>query len=227
MQNMTEPIKKEEAPVQPPEQTPEQKVETPEEQKPNVPQDIDYDKELEALKGKTPPPTRSEKEKAAFTVKKLITKFPDIKGELGESEEEPLEDKFGQFSQSFLRQQAESEIRKRSKSESETQYKLWFYYNPVNKTGNVFEDVDDAEWLANKGRTRNALEEMKNKTTPPANASGAGQRGQVTNIPALDPSDVARMKTMGMVQKSPELWEGTKVGLKFNKETKIWEQFRK
>ena len=128
MQNMTEPIKKEEAPVQPPEQTPEQKVETPEEQKPNVPQDIDYDKELEALKGKTPPPTRSEKEKAAFTVKKLITKFPDIKGELGESEEEPLEDKFGQFSQSFLRQQAESEIRKRSKSESETQYKLWFYY---------------------------------------------------------------------------------------------------
>jgi len=219
--------KKDEVPAQLPEQTPESKVETPEEKKPESSKGIDYDKELEALQGKTPLPTRSEKEKAAFTIKKLITKFPDIKSELGEHEEELIEDKFGQFSQGFLRQQAEAEIRKRSKTESEAKYKMWFYDHRVNKTGNVFEDVDDAEWLANKGQTRNALEEMKNKTTPPANASGAGQRAVVTDITPLAPADVARMKNMGMVQKAPDLWEGTKVGLKFNKETKAWEQFRK
>ena len=179
-------------------------------------QDIDFKKELENLEANKPP-KRSEKEKAKFTMEKILERFPDIK-------EEPLDEdeKVSALEVKLLRNQVEGIIRANSKTEDEVRYKMHFYDHRIIKTGNIHDDADNAEWLANKARTRNALIEMRRKPEG-HQGSGAGQRPSLNAAPELPPADVKKLTELGLKQVAPDKWEGTKAVLQYNKAAKKWD----
>lgn len=190
-------------------------------------QDIDFEKEYQALEAKAPPrKTREDELKAAqYSLNSLKKRIKDLGGEVEETPA-PVEDKFEQFATGFVRQQAEAEIRKRSKSEAEVKYKLWFYDHKIVKSGNVFSDVDDAEWLANKNRTQNALQEMKNAPTA-ADTSGPGQKTPHVRVVALPKEEEMKLLQAGYKKVSPSKYEGTRFVYRFDEVAAKWIQEKK
>ena len=184
--------------------------------------DVDFKKELEHLEAETPP-KRSEKEKAEHTLKSIYGRFPDLK--LAENEPDSEDDKLSAMEYRILRQHVEGIIRQNSKTDDEIKYKMFFYDNRIVKTGNIHEDADNAEWLANKARTRNALSEMKRKPESPGSPAGAGQRPPVSSAPEFSPEVRKRMEGMGLKEIVPGTWEGTKVGMKWNPKTKTFDDY--
>lgn len=219
----TEPIvetPEEPAPTPPSEETPEE-VEPEVEAQPE--ENIDYKNELENLEANKPEPKRSEKEKAKYTVEKIYERHPDLKEE---TEQHIDEGGLAKVEQNLLRQQVEGIIRADSKTEDEVKYKMFFYDNKIVRTGSIHEDADNALWLANKNRTRNAIEEMKRKPVA-GQGGGSGQKTPISGIVPLSPQDQLKMKQLGLKQTAPDTWEGEKVKLVFDKKTKKWEQSRK
>ena len=189
-----------------------------------VEKDIDYVKALEELEN-SQPVKRSEKEKAAYTVKKIYERFPDLNA--GKKEDEDEDDKIASLRTDLLRQQVEGIIRREAKTEDEVKYYMRVYDLKTVKTGNIHEDADNALWLANKDRTRNALKEIKRKPADPGPASGSGQRGDSGKIPELSQRVQAELIRNDVKQTAPDTWEGTKVMLKYNKQAKQWDQTNK
>ena len=187
-------------------------------------QDIDFKKELEREELRQPP-KRSEKEKAKFTIEKIFERHPDLREDFEpEYVESDDEDKISALEKKLLRNQVEGIIRQNSKTEDEIKYKMYFYDNRIVKTGNIHEDADNAEWLATKTRTRNAISEMNRRPESPGMASGAGQKPPLNMIPDLPSEDIKKMLQMGLKKTAPDKWEGTKVVVQYNKQTKQWEQ---
>ena len=188
--------------------------------------DIDYKKELERVAVSLPPPVpqRTEKDKAKYTVEKIYERFPDLKEDFVPPDNEEFDNKFSNLQQTLLRNQVEGIIRQNSKSDDEVKYKMFFYEHRIVKTGNIHEDADNAIWLAGKDRTRNALNEMKRTPPSPGPAAGPGQRSPITTAPELSIEDVKRLTQLGLKKVAPDRWEGTKFGLQYNKQTKVWEQ---
>lgn len=186
---------------------------------------VDFNKELEDLEAKLPP-KRSEEEKAKYTMDKIVERFPNLAPKadsFGFDVEEPTE----KLRKEMLRNQVEGIIRQHSKTEDEVKYKMHFYDHKVVKSGNIYDDADNAEWLANKNRTRNAIEEMRRTPSDPGSSSGAGAKGASNNIVELPSDQIQRLLSLGLKRVAPDRFEGTKTGLQYNKQTKTWEQFRK
>ena len=175
---------------------------------------------MEKMEG-AQPPKRSEKEKAEHTLKSILGKFPDL---IPKDAPDTEDDKFSAMEGRLLRQHVEGIIRANSKTDDEVRYKMFFYDNKIVKSGNIHEDADNAEWLANKARTRNALNEIKRK--PEAGpAGGAGQKPPVNSAPDFPPDVERRMASMGLKKLAPGHWEGQKVGIKWNPKTKQMEEY--
>lgn len=181
--------------------------------------DIDYAKELEILNASVPQP-RSEKEKAKFTIDKILERHPDLKDEMIPKNNENQDN----LRAELLRNQVEGIIRQDSKTEEEVRFKMHFYDNKIVKTGNIHEDADNAIWLANKGRTRNAITEMQRNPVVPNTATGPGQKAQIDGVPNLSPEDVRRLTQAGLKQTAPGVWEGAKVKLVYDPKSKQWDQ---
>lgn len=188
-----------------------------------VNKDIDFGKELETLEANTPPEPakRTEKEKAQFTIDKIHERFPDLKGESAPVVDD---DKFPAIEKKLLRNQVEGIFRANSKSDDEVKYKMFFYDNRIAQTGNIHDDADNAEWLANKGRTKNAIEEMKRNPNAPENSAGAGQKSPSNSAPTLPPQEVKRLLAAGLKQVAPDRWEGEKVILQWDSKVQKWNQ---
>lgn len=189
-------------------------------------QHIDFQKELDAFNQK---PERDEREKAKFTVGKIFERFPDIKDEIAKPKtDDPVEQK-------LLRNQAEGVIRQKVReaiasgaikaSDEATAVQLYLrHYDRHAKTGNIYDDVDDAMWIADKSRTRNAIAEGRRVPPEPGASAGAGQRSPTNTAPQLSPEDVKRLTLGGLKQIAPGKWEGTKVIIEWNNQAKKWEQ---
>lgn len=217
-----------EAPKEDPKETPD---ETPEgdggsEGSPKE-EDIDYDKKLSDL-DKTIPPKRSEVEKAEHTIKSIFSRHPNLAEKYSKGDDSNGDSEESVASRMQSRQDriaVEGIIRGNSKSSSEIKYKMAVYDRLIVKTGDPYEDADNAEWLANKNRTKNAINEMKRKPPSPGSTASPGSKEASPDITPLPEAEIKAMKKLGMKQVAPDRWEGKKVGLKFNKGTKAWEQF--
>jgi len=202
------PIVVEPAPAPTSEPTPPEKKE----ETPATPPNIDYIKELEALEGSnrayTPPKSKEEQlRQAKFTLESTKKRIVDLGGTVDETpilNENPLDD----FQNNFLEQQAEAEIRKTSTSEDEVRFKMYFYKNRIKPSGNVFRDVEEALWLANRHRTQNTLNELKNRPPPPGVGSGPGQKSPEKTIIALSPEKEAELLRFKYKKVAPDKYEG-------------------
>ena len=89
-------------------------------------EDIDFKKELEKVAGELPPPPprRSEKEKAKFTMDKILERFPDLQEDFSPESDD---DKVSKVREELLRNQVEGIIRANSKNNDEVKYKMFFY----------------------------------------------------------------------------------------------------
>ena len=185
-------------------------------------EDIDFKKELEKVAGELPPPPprRSEKEKAKFTMDKILERFPDLQEDFSPESDD---DKVSKVREELLRNQVEGIIRANSKNNDEVKYKMFFYDHRIVKTGNIHEDADNADWLANKARTRNAISEMRRSPPNTDSAGGSGQKPLLKSTPELPPSEVKRLTALGLKQVAPDRWEGTKAVLQYDKAAKKWD----
>lgn len=206
-------------------------------------QDIDFAKELGEVTTVEPPkPKRTEKEKAEYSLHKILEKHPDLKTKVlgepatvvdeDEDEEDVAEKVLGNLQAQNARTQAEGIIRQQlqGKGVKDMDSAVKFYlahYDKLPKTASIFEDVDNAIWLANKKRTQNALKELRR--TPPENShpSGSGAKPPKTDIPELPPSEIKKLVELGLKQTAPGVWEGNKVIIKYNKAEGKWEQLFK
>lgn len=193
--------------------------------------DTDFKKELETLEATKPKeqPKRSEEEKAKFTIDKIHERFPNLKEEEPDAmiDEDKISAVESRLENKFERNQVEGIFRANSKTEEEVKYKMFFYDNRIAKSGNIHDDADDAEWLANKARTRNAIKEMKQNPDSPGSSTGAGQKPTSNSVPTLPPIERKRLLDLGMKEVSPGRWEGKSQILEWNTQAKSWEQKRK
>lgn len=185
--------------------------------------DIDFSKELDDLNRK---PQRDEKDKARFTLKGILDRHPDLKDELTPKADDPVEQK-------LLRNQAEGVIRQRVREmgvKDEVNAVAYYlkFYDRTTKTGNIYDDVDDAMWLGDKNRTRNALSESKRVPPEPGAGGGAGHKPPGSpSVPTLPPDVIKRWTASGLKQIAPGHWEGTKIVVKWDKDAGKWDQTMK
>lgn len=241
---MTEEIKKETPVVEtPPVETPSVKETSPaptppEGEKPPVEtppatdppkEDINYAEELNKLESEVIPskqkPARSEEDKAKFTLDKIHERFPHLKGEVVAAD--ATADGIDEVKDLMLRNQAEGIIRQTAKSEDEVKYKMHFYDNRIQRTGNIHTDVEAAVWLANKGRTQNAIKEMKRDPGDPGSASGPGQKLPSNTAPQLPAEEHKILINSGFKLVEPGRYESSMFILQWDKGVQKWDQTRK
>lgn len=191
--------------------------------------DINYGEELTKLKSNeatvTKPSERSEEEKARFTMDKIVERFPHFKEDV--TVEKTNDEAVDKMHRSLLRNQVEGIIRANSKSDEEVKYKLYFYDKRIQQTGNIHEDADNAEWLANKTRTRNAIKEMKRDPGDPGSGSGAGQKSASNEAPELPAVEHQRLIQAGLKKTAPGKYEGTKTVIEWDPKERQWNQTMK
>ena len=187
----------------------------PSEQKP---QDIDFDKEFADIEARSPKHTQ--KEKATFAFKKQADRIREMGVDPAEilditpKKEEP-ENPANEAARIVLRTNAEERARAVAKSESEVKVIMHYY--------DLLGNYDDAVWQAHKGRTKNAIEEMRRTPPAPSAPSGSGQKPVEKDIPSIPPEQAKRMAALGLKQVAPDRWEGDKVVLQYVK-GKGWDQ---
>lgn len=189
----------------------------------------DFRKQREIEEGKNPPQSRTEEEKAEYTIKQILGRHPELKDKIFPGGQPVVtEGEAKNIEQKLLRNQVEGIFRSQSASEEEVKTKLFYYDNKIVKTGNIHEDADNATWLANKGRTRNAIDELKRKPADPGAGAGAGtpQSGD-GSVPNLSPDDIRKLTLAGMKQISAIKWEGEKTILEWDVNSKQWKETRK
>lgn len=165
---------------------------------------------------------KTEKEKAKYTVDQIFIRHPDLKSEMVPK---PVDDgSAANIEAKLLRNQVEGIIRQSCKTEEEIKVKMHYYDNKIVKTGNIHEDADNAIWLANKGRTKNAIEEMRRNPGEFGGTGGSGHKPNLDGAPELSATEIRKLVSAGLKQISPTRWEGQKTILEWDKNAKAWNQ---
>ena len=199
-------------------QTPEEKVDNPIVEKPQEEQDIDYYKsELEKV---TKSMTDLEKDNARLGF--LLRKKEEPDEELDE-EDKPvtkgeLKKIISQTTRQTLEGQYEATITKLASSKEEADLIRHYLHNSVVLSGNVEEDVDNAYTLANKGKTKQVLSELKrSKSSEGGLGTGAGQRMPSKKFPQPKWEDIDEAERK-LIQYN---------NMKWNSDTGGWEMPKK
>lgn len=83
--------------------------------------------------------------------------------------------------------------------------------------------VDDAYFLANKGKIKNANEEMKRIVKPPVGSGGtAGQKPKVSNAPELPKQEAMILTRRGYKLVKPGLYQAKYNQKRYDEKLKIW-----
>lgn len=189
-----------------------------EEEKPS--EDADFEKELETLEQK---PKRTELERAVHTREQIDKRIVDLGGESvirpkKEVSEFVTKDDF-----------AEQYARTLGKTESEIRVIMWHYKNGIQRSGNIHEDIDNAYWLAHKGRIRRTYQEIDRIQRPPQGGGGAGQKlKDKPSIPAMSPEEQLAYQRRGFKLNSQTgEWEAKFNKAVFDQKTRQWITVRK
>lgn len=190
--------------------------------------DFNFAEELNKLEAGKPQEKhveRSEEEKALFSYKKIEERFPHFK----ETKENTasVDGAVAEMQEGLLRNQVEGIFRASSKNPDEVKYKMYFYDNRIQHTGNIHDDAESAEWLANKGRTQNAISEMKRDPGSPASSEGAGQKTPSGAAPTLPPEEHKRLIAAGLKKVAPGKYEGEKTIIEWDTKAQQWNQTMK
>lgn len=220
---------KEEAPTPPSEVTPETVTPEPavEPATPEEPEDIDFDKKLADIESQKTP-KHSPKEKVAHNLRQNAKRAEELGVDpaevLGLKEAEvdvPLDASAVADVAAGIVRRERAEERAREDSTSDSHFKVIMHFYDL--LGNY----DDAIWQANKGRTKNAIIEMKRVPEPTSTPMGPGQVTPSSDIPLPHPDTIAELEKHGLRKVAPDKWEGETMEYVYNKETKIWEEKRK
>lgn len=175
-----------------------------------------FKKELEVLEGKKP--QRTELEKAIHTREQIDKRIVDLGGEsLLKKEQSPqvefvTKDDF-----------AENYARTLARSQDELKVIMWHYRNGIQKTGNIHEDIDNAHWLANKGRVKKLYEEIDRGKEKPSFISGPGQKVKNTLFPEMPKEDQAMLKRRGFsFNPKTGRWEAKHNAYRYDPIQKAW-----
>ena len=166
-----------------------------EEPKPEpIQKDTDFDKEIDELENKH---SQDEELRRALHARDSIDRrIADLGGEkkpikIEDSKESPF------VTKEDLAEQYASSL---AKSDSERKVIMWHYRNSIRKIGNIHEDVDNAYWLAHKGRIRKTYQELERIARPSQGGGGAGQKfPSKPLIPEMPKVQQDRLKRIGFV----------------------------
>ena len=198
-------------------------------------EDADFEKELEALENggdNTPAPapksTKSDLEKAIMTGKSIAKRIKTLGGDPAElisdvdadpvpapAERHDMDTSQFMTKLDFARQEAS----KLAKSPSELNLIMWWVKNKGMS-------VDDAHFMANKGKLKKVMSEVnRTQTTVTAKpGGGAGQRpADATGAPELSRVDLLRIQQSGMIyDPAKKAYVGKKVQLRYDDKLKDW-----
>ena len=227
--------KKEETPEEAPsspQENPEE--EQPEEGKEEVEQpepesDDHFKKELDVLEGKKP--QRTELEKAVYAREQIDRRIVDLGGDSLKAG--TANNNANYFSlikkekpeQEFVTKDdfAENYARSLAKSENELKVIMWQYRHGIQKTGNIHEDIDNAYWLANKGRIKKLHEEIERSGERPSLGGGTGQKVKKTIVPEM-PTDMQVILKRRGFSFNPKTgrWEARHNAYRYDPQIKDW-----
>lgn len=191
-------------------------------------EDIDFEKELKDLEGNDPGgnASRSEREKAEralfFNAKRLRELGGDPEKVLKPKEETPPppppkeeeEEERYVTKDDFAEQHAE----KLSKSEAQRKVIMWHYKHSIKKTGNVVNDIENAFFIANKGRIRRSIEEIRRAgDVRISTGNGPGRRPapRETRAPQLSSRDQSILARRGFKPNSDGTFESKRYVMRF------------
>lgn len=152
-------------------------------------EDIDFKKVAEDLDRKTPRPRRSKEDEIAFNLRKNAERAKEagldprnILGFEENSYEEPRDSQF--VTKEDLAQNYAKDL---ASSSDEAKVIMWHYRHSIQKTGNIQDDIENAHWLANKGKLKSLKEEItRSNVVPPKGAMHtASQMPRIDLIPDL------------------------------------------
>jgi len=183
--------------------------------------DIDFEKELKDLEG-TPPvaPSRyTELEKAErtlfFNAKRLRVLQPKDPATppARAARDEEVDNRY--VTKDDL---AEQEAEKLSTTEAQRKVIMHHYQNSIVKSGNIKADIENAFYIANKGRIRRSIDEIRRaQDVRPTAASGPGRRPAATpRVPQLSSGDQATLRRRGFKPNADGSWEAKRYVMKFS-----------
>lgn len=187
-------------------------------------EDIDFNKEAEELEKK---PTHSALEKAQRSLHFNAQKVKELGGDpeeiLGIKKEVPVE----KTEQNFVTKDdlAEAEARKLAKSDAELKVIMWHYRNGIQRTGNIYEDIENAHFLAHKPRLKTVFSEMrraKDNVPPQGDGESAGQKEKVVKTPELPRTQAQILQRRGYKMVKPGLWQGKFNQTRWDEASKSW-----
>ena len=181
-------------------------------------EDIDFEKEVQELEQK---PQRTKLEKAVFAREQIDKRIQELGGESWRTKkEEPQyitkEDMADDYAHSL------------AKSESERKIIMWHYKNSIQRTSNIREDIDNAYWLAHKGKIRRTHEELQRIQQPGRGGGGAGQKLSTSQTPEMPKSHQFVLKRRGYIlnPKTGE-WEAKHTKYVYDSSKKEWVSVKK
>lgn len=191
-------------------------------------EDIDFDKELKNLEGEDPsqrraPVQRTPLEKAkrnlffsAEAVKKLggdpdeVLKKP--KSEVPPAPPAPEKESDDDIDPRYVtvdhvaQQEAD---RLSGDNEAQAKVVMWHYNHSIIKTGNVRADIENAFYIANKGRIRRSIDEIRRAKVvqpSPHTPPGRKQPKVQAKVPQLSSGEISTMKRRGFSQQPNGEW---------------------
>jgi hypothetical protein len=184
-------------------------------------QDIDFKKEAEELEKKTPPKTkRTPQEEIKYNLSKMVERAKEAGIDPAEilgakKEEEKLEAETSEFA--TKRDLAEIEVNKLASSQDEKRVIMWWIDNKGLS-------VEDAHYMANKGRVKTAMDEIiRSKNKPPMGAGeSSGQKDKTIVAPELPREQHNVMVRRGFKLVKPGLYQAKYTQSRFDAESKTW-----
>lgn len=197
-------------------------------------QDIDFEKELTDLEGgRAPegvPPQRTELEKAErgvfFAAKRLKELGGDPSKVIKPADETPTPtptprtDRQEDLDPRYVSKDdiAEQEAQTLSRTDAERKVIMWHYKHSIQKTGSVKADIENAFYIANKGRIRRSIDEMRRtQDVRPNPGSGPGRRPSVVpRVPQLSSGDQSTLRRRGFKPNADGSWEAKRYVMRFS-----------
>lgn len=177
--------------------------------------DIDFKKKAEELES-IHKPKRSKLEEARFNLKKNAERLKELGGDPSEILETPKVESEIETDYVTKNDLARLEARQLVKSDDEMRVVMWYVENKGLS-------VDDAYFLANKGKIKNANEEMKRIVKPPVGSGGtAGQKPKVSNAPELPKQEAMILTRRGYKLVKPGLYQAKYNQKRYDEKLKIW-----
>lgn len=178
-------------------------------------EDIDFKKVAEELES-THKPKRSKLEEAKFNLKKNAERLKELGGDPSEILETPKVEAEIETDYVTKNDLARLEARQLVKSDDEMRVVMWYVENKGLS-------VDDAYFLANKGKIKNANEEMKRIIKPPVGSGGtAGQKPKVANAPELSKQEAMILMRRGYKLVMPGLYQAKYNQKRYDEKAKVW-----